>query len=140
MAGNTTYKNSWQRENVDRINLTVPKGDREDIQAFAEDGGESTNAFINRAITDAMERGKSTSTPAREARARRLARKYGLILRKGKPRFVGADAGYMVVDGRTNGIYAGASGGFEFELTLEQAEEYLANVAQDDQEGVAGDN
>ena len=26
MAGKTEYKNAWQRENVDRVNLTMPKG------------------------------------------------------------------------------------------------------------------
>lgn len=56
MAGKTEYKNQWQRENVDRINLTVPKGRKEEIKAHAEAVGESTNGFINRAISETMER------------------------------------------------------------------------------------
>ena len=40
----------------DRINLTVPKGDKERIEAHAAGRGESVNAFIRRAITETMER------------------------------------------------------------------------------------
>ena len=38
------------------IYLTVPKGKKEAITAHAEKQGESVNGFINRAITEAMER------------------------------------------------------------------------------------
>lgn len=48
--------NKYMKENYDRINLTVPKGQKEAIKAHAERRGESTNAFINRAIAEAMER------------------------------------------------------------------------------------
>lgn len=47
--------NKYMTANYDRINLTVPKGRKEEIQAFAAAQGESTNAFINRAITEAMD-------------------------------------------------------------------------------------
>ena len=56
MAGKTEYKNNWQKENVDRINLIVPKGQKDAIKAHAEARGESVNGFINRAIDEAMER------------------------------------------------------------------------------------
>ena len=56
MAGKTEYKNNWQKENVDRINLIVPKGQKEAIKAHAEARGESVNGFVNRAISEAMER------------------------------------------------------------------------------------
>ena len=55
MAGKAEYKNKWQNENYDRINLTVPKGDKSRIQAHAAKMGESTNAFINRAIDETMD-------------------------------------------------------------------------------------
>ena len=42
--------------NYDRINLTVQKGQKDTIKAHAEAQGESLNAFINRAITETMER------------------------------------------------------------------------------------
>ena len=56
MAGKTAYKNQWQKEKLDRINLTVPKGQKDIIQAHAAQRGESVNGFIGRAITETMER------------------------------------------------------------------------------------
>lgn len=46
--------NKYMAANYDRINLTVPKGRKEIIQAHAEANGESVNGFINRAIGEAM--------------------------------------------------------------------------------------
>ena len=46
--------NKYMAANYDRINLTVPKGQREVLQAYAENTGESVNGFINRAIGEAM--------------------------------------------------------------------------------------
>lgn len=59
MAGKTQYKNTWQKENVDRVNLTMPKGRKAIIQAHAAAAGESLNGFIGRAITETMERDRS---------------------------------------------------------------------------------
>lgn len=59
MAGKTDYKNQWQKENVDRVNLTMPKGKKDIIRAHAEAQGESTTGFINRAIDETMERDKA---------------------------------------------------------------------------------
>lgn len=56
MAGNAEYKNQWQKNNCDRINLTVSKGKKEIIKAHAEQQSESTNSFINRAIDETMKR------------------------------------------------------------------------------------
>lgn len=56
MAGKTEYKNNWQKENVDRINLIVPKGKKDSIKAHAQARGESMNAFIQRAIDETMTR------------------------------------------------------------------------------------
>ena len=53
-------KAKWQNDYIartyDRVNLTIPKGQKETIKAHAEAQGESLNAFINRAITETMER------------------------------------------------------------------------------------
>lgn len=38
----------------DRIELKVSKGKKEKIRLFAEQNGESLNAFVNRAIAEAM--------------------------------------------------------------------------------------
>lgn len=56
MAGSTEYKNKWQAENKERINLVVSKGQKAIIQAHAESQKESVNGFINRAIQETMER------------------------------------------------------------------------------------
>ena len=44
------------KEKLDEIKFRVPKGQREIIQAHAASRGESTNAFIFRAIREQMER------------------------------------------------------------------------------------
>lgn len=54
--------NKWIAKTYDRINLTVPKGRREEIQAFAMVSGESVNGFINRAIGEAMGESAQKST------------------------------------------------------------------------------
>lgn len=48
--------NKYMAANYDRINLTVPKGQKERIQAHAKSRGESVNGFIGRAISETMER------------------------------------------------------------------------------------
>lgn len=50
----TRAKNKWQKENIDRINLTMPKGRKDEIKAYADSVGESVNGFINRAIDAAI--------------------------------------------------------------------------------------
>lgn len=55
------YKNAWIAEKLDRINLTMPKGRKEELKAHAAAQGESVNAFINRAITEAIERDSARS-------------------------------------------------------------------------------
>ena len=61
MAGKTDYKNKWQQENKERINLVVAKGSKDIIKDHAEARGESVNGFINRAIAETMERDKSAT-------------------------------------------------------------------------------
>lgn len=46
----------YNAANYDRIELRVDKGRKEAVQAHAALKGESVNAFINRAITETMER------------------------------------------------------------------------------------
>ncbi len=46
----------YVKANYDRMELTVPKGRKDDIKAHAVARGESVNGFINRAITETMER------------------------------------------------------------------------------------
>ena len=46
--------NKYVKNNYDRINVTLPKGQREIIKAHAEARGESVNAFITRAVENQM--------------------------------------------------------------------------------------
>ena len=63
-------KAKWQNDYIsrtyDRVNQTIPKGQKETIKAHAETQSESLNAFINRAITETMER-DNTATGEAEA-------------------------------------------------------------------------
>lgn len=52
----TKAQNKYIAKAYDRVNLTMPKGKKESVQIHAEARGESVNAFINRAIDEAMER------------------------------------------------------------------------------------
>ena len=60
-------QNKWIEKTYDRINLTVPKGQKEVIKAHAEACGESVNGFIGRAIDETMERDKAAPGAAGEA-------------------------------------------------------------------------
>lgn len=57
MGGKTSAKskNKWISENLDRINLTMPRGKKEMIRTVAAERGQSTNAFINEAIDHAID-------------------------------------------------------------------------------------
>lgn len=46
--------NKYVKNNYDRINVTFPKGRKEEIKAHAEANGESVNAFIIRAVNETM--------------------------------------------------------------------------------------
>lgn len=50
------YKNQFNAQKYDRITIMTPKGQKEVIRAHAESRGESVNAFIQRAIAEAMKR------------------------------------------------------------------------------------
>ncbi len=48
--------NKYVREKYDRINVTMPKGKKEILQAQAARHGMSVNAFINAAIDEKIEK------------------------------------------------------------------------------------
>ena len=56
--------NKYIKSNYDRINVTLPKGGRETLRAHADARGESVNAFVVRAIAEAMERDNTATAPA----------------------------------------------------------------------------
>jgi uncharacterized FlgJ-related protein len=51
------YNNQFNANAYDRINLTVPKGKKDEIKAHAEALGESVNAYIWRLIQEDMKKG-----------------------------------------------------------------------------------
>lgn len=67
MGGKTSaaVKNKYNRANYDIINLTLPKGNKETLQAIASKHGQSTNEFIRDAINakiDALDNGKGNTS------------------------------------------------------------------------------
>ena len=51
--------NKYIQKNYDRINLTLPRGKKAEIQEHAQANGESVNAFIARAIDKTMDEEKN---------------------------------------------------------------------------------
>lgn len=51
------YNNQFNANAYDRINLTVPKGKKDEIKAHAEALGESVNGYIWRLIQEDMAKG-----------------------------------------------------------------------------------
>ena len=58
MGGKNSYESIKRYEDkaYDKVLVRMPKGRKDEIQAHAEAQGESTNGFINRAISETMER------------------------------------------------------------------------------------
>ena len=48
--------NKYIAKAYDRVNLTLPKGRKDEVKAHAEQHGESLNGFIQRAIEETIER------------------------------------------------------------------------------------
>ena len=48
----------YMKANYDDLKIRIPKGNRARIQEHAREQGESTNAFIYRAVNEAIERDK----------------------------------------------------------------------------------
>ena len=48
--------NKYMKANYDRVNLTLPKGRKAELQAHAAQRGESLNGFIGRAIDEQVKR------------------------------------------------------------------------------------
>ena len=51
-----TVKNRYNEKAYDRINVVVPKGQKEIIKKLAESKGESVNGLIQRLITEEMKK------------------------------------------------------------------------------------
>lgn len=53
--------NKYVKNNYDELKLRMPKGKKDVIQVHAAQQGESVNAYINRAIDEAMQRDDSAT-------------------------------------------------------------------------------
>lgn len=52
----------WDAENLDRMSIAIPKGMKDQIKEHTSKmGDKSANAFINRAISETMERDNSAT-------------------------------------------------------------------------------
>ena len=66
----TRAQNKYIAKAYDRVNLTLPKGQKDIVQAHAQSRSESVNGFIGRAITETMERdGSGTDVVNRDGGA-----------------------------------------------------------------------
>lgn len=52
----TAAKAKYNAKNYDRLAITVKKGQRDRIRDYAERNGESINSYINRLISEDMEK------------------------------------------------------------------------------------
>ncbi len=62
----TRAKNKYRDKTYDRVEVTLPKGRKAELQTHAQEQGESLNGFISRAIDETMERDtfqQPTGTP-----------------------------------------------------------------------------
>ena len=57
-------KDRYNAKTYDDLRVRVPKGMKEQIQAFADANGETVNGFINRLISDALGVHKTTNGDA----------------------------------------------------------------------------
>lgn len=71
--------NKYVKNNYDRINVTMPKGQKEAVKAHAEAHSESVNGFINRAIQETMERNGGGMPPETAQRGQEGPRENGTV-------------------------------------------------------------
>lgn len=60
----TAAKNKYNEKAYDRVNLTMPKGQKEVVRQFAESKGLSLNGYINKLISEDMNGSQSETQTA----------------------------------------------------------------------------
>lgn len=50
----STVKNRWNKKAYDQLGIRVPKGRKDDIEAFAASQGQSVNGYVNALIRENM--------------------------------------------------------------------------------------
>ena len=71
--------NKYISKAYDRVNLTLPKGQKEAVQVHASTRGESVNGFIGRAILEAMERDSGGTASETAVKRPELAQGVGVV-------------------------------------------------------------
>lgn len=126
----------YVKNHYDRIEVKTPKGQREAIKTHAEGRGESVNSFINRAISETMERDKAPQRPQEapavqdttpapqgaegiplhtlEQRVRRILYKHGATIRKDRK-----SGAYTVLRGDTSRSFPDFSALLEYAQGLD---------------------
>ena len=66
MSKATEYKNKYIAANYDRINLTVPKGNKALIEARAKELGLSINGYINQLLRQDMDTEAAAPAPEKQ--------------------------------------------------------------------------
>ena len=54
----------YVKNNYDRLELSVPKGEKEEIQQAAKQAGQSVNAYVYEAVKRRIEQGQTTAETA----------------------------------------------------------------------------
>lgn len=54
--------NRYQKKKYDRVVILVPKGNKDELKEYADQQGESLNAFVKRAIQETIENDKKKSS------------------------------------------------------------------------------
>lgn len=71
--------NKWISKAYDRVNLTLPKGQKDVVQSHAAANGESVNGFIGRAINETIEHDKTPDAPEGPWRERGAPQSAGVV-------------------------------------------------------------
>lgn len=50
----SVVKNRWNKKAYDQLGIRVPKGRKDDIEAFAASKGQSVNGYVNALIRESM--------------------------------------------------------------------------------------
>ena len=50
----SAVKNRWNKKAYDQLGIRVPKGRKDDIEAFAASKGQSVNGYVNALIRESM--------------------------------------------------------------------------------------
>lgn len=57
---------NYVKKNYDRIEITAPKGKKDEIKAYAETHGYSLNSFVNEAIDEKMQKPAPSGTESED--------------------------------------------------------------------------